>query len=356
MTKKVFIFGASGTGKTELLRQLTNQKVTSGNDYKPTKGPDFQLVNEMMVWDSTGTNGEYKTSSYSFRGGVNLGIYCINLSQEVNEEVLQQIKSDLISLRSLNPNAEILLVGTFSDQALEENTVQSLRDKLDEFDFIDVLTVTTVKRHGTLPLLMALNRYKKDKERELGAVHDGFPNDSEREFNKLEILRDGLPDNSDLYSALNKLNNQVIRLGLNADEIDVLGDEVHTLFAKITDSLLLDKTDAYNKFLENCDAKFTEKYHGLKAAVKTFAAVVLVTALAAGLFFGLGVVCGAWAGASTFFAALVEGTTGAAAFAAGTSVTNLTSLTYFGNSFFQKPVKNAASEFIENVKNANIEF
>ncbi|WP_133135071.1 Rab family GTPase [Legionella rowbothamii] len=335
MTKKVFIFGASGTGKTELLRQLIDQGVTRGADYHPTIGPDFQLVNGLMIWDSTGTNSEYKESSRHFRIGAELGIYCINLSKVIDNDVLQQIKLDLISFSALNPDAKLILVGTCSDEALPENTMESLCNQLQEPNFMAVVAVTTASPRGTQPLLRVLNHYVN--------------------LNNLLILRNKFPNDSDLYSALNKLNNEVIHLGLNADEIDALGNEVSNLLVAITDSTLLDKTKAYNQFLVNCDAKFTEMYHGLKAAVKTFAAVVLVTALAAGLFFGAGVVFGAWAGASAFFTALVEGTTGAAAFAAGTTATNLTSIAYFGSSFFQKPVKSAASEFIESVKNANIE-
>lgn len=354
---RVFIFGAQRTGKTELLKQLNDQTVTrsSSPDYKTTVGPSFERPYGMMVWDSPATNGLSKNYIQNFALGAELGVYCINLSEVIDDNVLEQMRIDIQLFKIRNAAAKLILVGTFSDRALEENTVESLRNKVGEFGFIDVFTVTTETAYGTQPVLKALKHYKDEKDQKLLDTLDSFPSDSAKELNKLEKLLNNLPDDSDLYSALNKLKNQAIRLGLKAEEIDVLGDEVNSLLVKITDSSLLDKTKAYNEFLVNCDAKFTEKYHGLKAAVKTFAAVVLVTALAAGLFFGAGVVLGAWAGASAFFTALVEGTAGAAVFTAGTTATNLTSFAYFGNSFFQKPVKNAAGEFIESVKNANIE-
>ena len=349
---RVFIFGATGTGKTELLRQLINQEITHhSNAYKSTIGPDFQKIHGMTVWDSVGTNSKNKELSLQFRQSVSVGIYCINLSRVVDDTVLHQINLDLISFTTLNPGAELILVGTFGDQALEANTLESLRNKLPQFTFTEAFIVTTARTYGTELLLMALNRFWQ----RITNVQNSGDSESELNLNKLEALRDNFSEDSDLYSALNKLNNQVICLGLNADEIGVLGDEVNNLLTEISNPQLLDKTKAYDKFLANCDAKFTEKYHVLKAAVKTFAAVVLVTALAAGIFFGTGIFFGAWTGASTFFAALAEGTTGATAFSAGTCATGIISLAHYGNSFFQKPVKNAANEFIENVKNADIE-
>ncbi|CAM4433910.1 MAG: hypothetical protein LEGION0403_FIIPPAGN_01128 [Legionella sp.] len=353
---RVFIFGAQETGKTALLKQLTNQEATHApsSSYKTTIGPDFQCINGMNVWDSPGTNGPNKNFIVPYIHGVDVGIYCINLSKVINDTVLEQMRKDISLFKLMNKNAKLILVGTFSDQALEENTVELLHNKLNEFGFMDVLTVTTDEAHGTQSLLMRLKHdfkhYKEAKDQELIEPHS-----SAKQLNKLEEVRNGLSANADLCRALDKLNNQVIRLGLNAEEINFLAAEVNSLFIKIGNSLMLDKTNAYNDFLTNCDAKFTDKYHGLKAVVKTFATVVLVTALAAGLFFGLGVAFGAWAGASTFFAAFVEGTTGTAVFAAGTTATNLASVTYFANRFFQKPVNNAANEFIENVKNADIE-
>lgn len=338
---RVFIFGAQGTGKTELLKQLINQKATnlSSPDYKTTIGPDFQTLNGMQIWDSPGTNGPNKSLNATFMAGAKVGIYCINLSKALDERVLEQMKIDVSLFQIRSGNAKLILVGTFGDQALEENTVESLRNKLDEFGFefgfTDVLTATTNKSHGTHSVLRMLQHYKK--------------------LDKIEALRNGLSANAGLYSALDKLINQVDRLGLQAEEIDFLSDEVKNLFIKITNPQVLDKTKAYDEFLAHCDAKFTDKYHSLKAAIKAFAAAVFVTAVAASLFFGAGIFFGAWAGTTAFFAALVEGTSAATAFSAGTSATAIISLAYYGNSFFQKPVNNAAREFIENVKNENID-
>ncbi|MFJ1267434.1 hypothetical protein ACD661_02555 [Legionella lytica] len=334
---RVFIFGAQGTGKTELLKQLINQKATnlSSPDYKTTIGPDFQMLDGMQIWDSPGTNGPNKNFNVPFMAGAKVGIYCINLSKVLDERVLEQMKTDVSLFQIRSGNAKLILVGTFSDQALEENTVESLRNKLDEFGFTDVLTATTNKSHGTHSVLRMLQHNKK--------------------LDKIEALRNGLSANAGLYSALDKLINQVDRLGLQGEEIDFLSDEVKTLLIKITNPQALDKTKAYDEFLANCDAKFTDKYHSLKAAIKAFSAAVFVTALAASLFFGAGIFLGAWAGTATFFAALVESTSAATAFSAGTSATAIISLAYYGNSFFQKPVNNVAGEFIESVKNVDID-
>ncbi|WP_058534966.1 GTPase domain-containing protein [Legionella saoudiensis] len=346
---KVFIFGAAHTGKTELFRQLMDQEATRKNEYKPSFGPDFITLEGMNIWDSPGSNS-YKDIFRLFWSGAEIGVYCINLSKEINEDMLQQIKMDIESFQIANENAKLILVGTFNDMALNGNTAESIREQLHEFAFADVLTVTTSEPYGTKALLTLLKDYAYAK-----AQSHSLVDDPEENLNSLEILRDKQLPESELYNALNKLNSQVISLGLDADNIAALGEEVNELLNNIADPGQLDKTKAYNQFLANCDTKFSEKYHGLKAAVKTFATVVLITTLAASIFFGAGMLLGAWAGVSTFLTALAEGTTGAAVFAAGTSATNLASLTYFGNRFFQKPVKNAAHEFIESIKNTDIE-
>ncbi len=111
---KIFVFGDKGTGKTELVKGLTNFQSFS-DEHKSTIVSDFFTISKektnLAIWD---TSSVCMDISLSFSKGTTIALYCIDLSKPIN---FKKIEVDLKIFRSSDQNSEIpiILVGTKSD-------------------------------------------------------------------------------------------------------------------------------------------------------------------------------------------------------------------------------------------------
>lgn len=357
MTKlKAIMFGAEQIGKTELIKQLKDPKYINvgDNDCRPTLGCDFFNIslknetskdnNQIDFWDMSGLE-RYKSDLSLYANNIDLALYCVDLSKEIDEVRLEQIKTDIKQVREKSPNAKLILVGTKNDVALP-NALTVIGKQLADIGFTAAVPTSARQVDGSKELLNILQVEANKKS--LPKENDDFYHP------KIDILkaRDRCPKGSDLYLALDNLNNVVIN-ELTIQKIEAIGKEAMTLITDLQNPSIPDKTNSINLFRTNCNEQAQGENHVVRSAIVVVVMTAIITAIAAMIGFGIGFALGAWTGPGAFLTGLAAGQASAVAVAGSTALVGSGTLPYMGHRLFkatpiQESINNIAEKAMDN--------
>ncbi|KTD25741.1 GTPase domain-containing protein [Legionella maceachernii] len=311
MTISVVVFGAKQAGKSTFIHQIKPKRATesasSNTAHSQLKTDPFEYVHiartsNSPAWDTwimhdTQSQGATLPTYYK---PANLGIYCVDLTKEENE---QEIKKEIIKFRKCNPKAPLILVGTKKDlcEGAEEkiaaihNTIQGQLDREIIEGFAGYTTVS----------------------QDDNALADFFPWAESIVAKKvpqtclLLKARNTLPTNSLLYQALDQFILIAEELNLSTEQFDRLGEEARNLLLNgLKEEDIARRGAAIEKFAKNCHDILKDEPSKLKKAIDAIVAAALVTFFAFVIGFTLGCAAGVWTGP---FALLTGIATGSAA-------------------------------------------
>lgn len=343
---KVFILGNQRSGKTELAKQLDNQAYvnTEQTSYHSTLGADFYHIKVdnhlVQIWDSPGDE-RYSSMVNCFMGGTHVAIYCVNLSAEVTQDELLNIKKQINNFKNINPGADLILVGTHYDKALP-GTCERICEQLNDFQFAACLSISTRTPNSSVKLRDFLISKDQEVQKQIN-----------QNLNKIMTARNRCRQGSDLYNALDHLNNEALHGQLNEQAIEVLGTEAHILLDTVLNPNPYKLEDVLNVFVTHCNEQLPGRSR-LKAVIMSIAITATLTAVAAAIGFGIGLAVGAWSGPGAFFSGIVLGKASAMWVLAATSVTSVGTISYSSYRFLNNPVKNIVDKFVEEVAVADL--
>ncbi|MCL9682556.1 Rab family GTPase [Legionella maioricensis] len=345
----VFIFGSEQSGKTELLKQLSSPEYLSPleHPYQPTIGIYYTTItipnesNEDNITLNLGDMG----GQDRFNGDVEIlahfdfGLYCIDLSREIDEIKLKEIKDDINKFREINPHAQLVLVGTKADVALS-NALNNVLQQLEEFTFAATVSTSAREARGSKKLYKALCLEAHKKLRPNEEDYRSFYNP----LNNIQQARNRCLQGSDLYNALDNLNNKAINLPFYV--VSALGTEANILLDNIQNPSNPDIMASINLFHENCNELVQGRYQAVINAIWTLTITAAITIIAGVIGFGIGFALGAWSGPGAFFTGLAAGWASSMAVAGGASLFGLGTLAYTATHTFFKttPVEDAVNE------------
>ncbi len=353
---KAVLFGATRVGKTAINQKLCGLAVSQR--YNTTLGADFNTLKisshngmddiTIALWD-TPSDPRFKASYSALTlSNVDLGIYCIDLSEEITEEIIAGIKSDINELQSRNPNAQLILIGTKSDCAREQ-ALETARQKLAAISFNKIISTSSYADNGVEELYdylakSAHDKYIQEKIRLYKANEQG---------NGILFARNLCNTQSELYRALDNLYNQA--KDLNSQTSTTLGNITCDLMFNLLNTQVTDKMGAINSFVQQSNELLQNKYSGIVNSILTVAITAVVTVVAAIIGFGIGVALGAWSGPGAFFTGLLAGSASALAVAGGSSLVGVGTLAYTAYRFFRpSPVVEATNEVAEKAMASNL--
>ncbi|KTD41241.1 Rab family GTPase [Legionella parisiensis] len=284
MRYKVVFFGKYKGGKTQLNRRIALQEKFEFQ-YEPgsTVGADFLTReiasdNTVNLWDTAGDE-RFQGMSSVFYKGADVGIFCIDLTEVINE---QEFNKSIQEFREFAPNAPIICVGTKSDLATADlNAFKKIKSKE-----IAHFIITSAKNGDNVnELFSIITQLCKLKQYSLWG---------EAKARLLESLKE-LPDRKKL-----SINQELFKLS-------------RVIFVDTNNSSVtpLHKAKAIDDFTNNCkdilDCQHPNVLH-VVLSVAAAAAALIVTAL---IGFTIGVACSCWAGPGAFFAGILSGYTAA---------------------------------------------
>jgi len=278
MKYKVVIFGKSG--KTKLVHKLAQTKIDFAEETSPTLSVEFfsrQMDSNNIVdlWDISGEERFKQINPYYYKGA-DVGLYCIDLTEEINEQEL--IKS-IQQFRQFAPLAPIICVGTKSDSPKANlNALKQINSKELFANFI----TTSAKNEENIEELFDLIRAQCEAKLLISWAEAVIK------------LKEGIK------------NLPKIKKSLMDIELDELSKIILDLKATPKN-----KAKAIESFIKNSDIILAgENPNILKAALSVAAAaiVLIVTAL---IGFTIGVACSWWTGPGAFFAGILSGYTAA---------------------------------------------
>lgn len=348
---KAVLFGPERVGKTAIHQKLRGLKISE--HYLPTLGADvgpLQIPNEEMkihLWD-TPSAARFKTFSALTLRHVDLGLYCIDLSEELTEEMIATIKSEIDELKALSPDAELILVGTKQDKASEQS-LETARKKLEDIAFSKSISTTTSETNGVDELKNYLIISAKNKS--LQEKIDSYK--TKQHKNGVLFARNLCHTDSELYLALDNLYRHT--KDLNEQTLATLGDITSDLIFNLLDTKVTDKGAAINSFVQQSEELLKDNYSGVLKGILTVAITAAVTVVAALIGFGIGFALGAWSGPGAFFTGLLAGSASAIAVVAGSSLVGLGSTAYTAYRFFSpSPVAATINEVAEQAQTSTL--
>ncbi len=346
---KAVLFGAKKVGKTAINQKLSG--LTVSQRYMPTLGADFNTLKisshsgiddiRVALWD-TPSDPRFKASYSALSlSDVDLGIYCIDLSEEITEEIIAEIKSSINELHSRNPNAQLILVGTKRDCAREQ-ALETARQKLADISFSKIISTSSYADNGLEELYDYLAKSANDK-----CIQEKIRlYKANEQGNGILFARNLCNAQSELYLALDNLYNQA--KDLNSQTSTTLGNITSDLMFNLLNSQVTDKMGAINSFVQQSNELLQNKYSGIVNGILTVAITAVVTVVAALIGFGIGFALGAWSGPGAFFTGLLAGSASALAVAGSSSLVGVGAMAYTAYRFFRpSPVVEAASEVAE---------
>ena len=343
----VFIFGCEQSGKTELLKQLSSPEYLSPSEhqYQPTIGIyyttltiPYEANQENITLTLGDMGGQDRFNADEVLTDMDFGLYCIDLSKEIDEIKLKEIKNDIKKFKGINPNAQLILVGTKADVALS-NALNNALQQLEDFTFAATVSTSAREVRGSRKLYNALCTEAHKKLRPSEEDYRSFYNP----LNRIQQARNRCIADSNLYNALENLNNKASNLPSHL--IEALGAEANILLDHIQDASNPDMTSSINLFHENCNELVQGKYHAVINAIWTLTITAAVTIIAGIIGFGIGFSVGLWSGPGAFFTGLITGCSSSVAVAGGASLFGLGTLAYTAHTFFKTtPVEEAVNE------------
>ncbi|AWN74371.1 Rab family GTPase [Legionella anisa] len=328
MQYKVVLFGKHRSGKTQLNYRIAlkasfkfkeNSRSTIGADFLTR---EIDSDNTAVLWDTAGAL-RYQALNQVFYKGAAVGVFCIDLTEEINE---QEIIKNIQEFRLHAPNAPIICVGTKSDlpnaDACKLNILKSKEL------FVHFITTSAKEGDNVDELFLIITKLCKDQQNSLW---------SEAKAKLIESLRE-----------LPKGKKQLIE-----QELTKLSD---VLLAKAVDPSVtpLYKAKAIENFTANCKVILDEQHPNVLNGVLSVAAAAIVLIVTALIGFTIGVACSWWTGPGAFFAGLLSAHTAAVAVASSSTVLGAVAGSLTAYSLF-KPSKeiNALNEFAADVSSLN---
>ncbi|CEG57117.1 Rab family GTPase [Legionella fallonii] len=348
---KVVLLGVEQTGKTTMSQKLRGLPISK--EYRTTIGVDFNTIKvpnhngidniHVALWD-TPSDHRYKSMNTVALSNVDLGIYCIDLSQEITKETLISIKSDINELQTRSPNAQLILVGTKNDITLP-NALETVSQKLAEVPFKKIISTSSHVNEGLDDLYDYLISWSHNKY-----IQEQIKFYKEKnQINGILHARNLSNPNSELYQALDNLYHQ--SKDLDAPKSKALGDLTTHLMFSLLDIQVADKMGAINSFVQQSDELLHGRHSGILNTILVIATSAAVTVIAALIGFGIGFALGSWSGPGAFFTGLLAGCTSAIAVAGSSSVLGLATLSYSAYHFFKpSPTAEAVSDLAEKAK------
>jgi hypothetical protein len=269
---------------------------------------------------------------------IDFGLYCIDLSKEIDDIKLKEIKSDINKFKGINPNAQLILVGTKADVALS-NALNNVLQQLQDFTFAATVSTSVREAQGSRKLynVLCMEAHKK-----LGPSEEDY-HSFYNPLNRIQQARNRCIIGSNLYNALDNLNNKASNLP--SCIIEALGTEADILLDNIQDASNPDMMSSINLFHDNCNVLVLGKYHAVINAIWTLTIAATVTIIAGIVGFGIGFALGLWSGPGAFFTGLIAGCASSVAVPGGASLLGLGALAYTAHTFFKTtPVEEAVNE------------
>ncbi|MCW8443688.1 GTP-binding protein [Fluoribacter gormanii] len=321
MQYKVVFFGKSGSGKTQLHRIAGLQNFVE--NVRPTIAADF-LTREInsddsvLLWDTSGAE-RYKAMSHMFFRGAVVGVFCIDLTEEINE---QEIIKSIEEFRHFVPNAPIICVGTKLDSPeADKKALDKIKSKVLFADFITTSASTGENVEDLFKLI---------------CKHCGA--------NLLLSWKEAV---ATLQKSLNELPQ---KKGILINEkLTTLADVILGKPGNPSASPRL-KAKAIEDFTNQCKTILKDEHSDAFKAVLSIAAAAVVLTVTAIIGFSIGVACSWWTGPGAFFAGLASGYTAAVAVASSSTVFGALAggITAYG--LFKPPKEiQAINEFAETV-------
>ncbi|WP_162264382.1 Rab family GTPase [Legionella quateirensis] len=366
MFLKAFIFGAEGVGKTELCKKLTKPQYTNKphQKYSRTIGPDFNTIEipdiegikkvQLNIWETSG-NPKLKNNTPFFLPGSNFGLFCIDLSKPVDQQIIKELNDDLATFREANPAALLILVGTKRDEALP-NALENAKQQFEQIPFISAVSTSARETNGALELVKVITletpKIAQQKQEEELKKAQELINDVEQRKTILHA-RNRCTEDSDVYRALDKLNLEA--KDLSPETIKALGIETNSLLDKLEDPTIDDKEPCFKTFIANCNRAVKGTHYELKSALLTLVYAAAVTVIAAVIGFGIGFALGSWSGPGAFFTGLAAGSASAVSVAVGSSLSGAGTLIYSAHHFFKTtPVLSSINQVAEHANDKDL--
>lgn len=290
MRYRVVLFGKARSGKTQLAQRMTSGKFDVKEDSAIIAVQFFKKEIDSQrtldLWVVKGDKLFNELYPFVYKGS-DIGVYCIDLSENINEdEIIQSIQS----FRQFAPNAPIICVGTKSDSSkANQNALENIKSK----ELFSSFIYTSAK--------------------------DG---DNVQDLYQLIIK---LCDNkliSQWQRAVAKLKDSLTRLPKH--RTDLLKNELSVLEKSILsdDSQLkpIHRLQSIEKFTNNCEKILEGKNSKIFDAILSVAAAATVLAVTALIGFAMGVALGWWTGPGAFIMGILSGYTAATAVAGSSTV------------------------------------
>lgn len=355
MNFKAVLFGAPRAGKTVIHQKISGVGVSQ--HYKPTLGADFNTLNipshnsvediKVVLWDTPSTFNFNAFTALTL-SHVDLGIYCIDLSEEITDEIIASIKSDIDKLKSRSPDTQLILVGTKNDCAREQ-ALETARKQFDNVQFSKVISTSSYVNNGLEELYNCLAKGAKDKylQEKIRLYKEN------QQVNGILFARNLCNPKSELYLALENLYNCTKELDYQT--LTALGNITSDLMFNLLNSQMTDKVAAINSFVQQSEELLQDKYNGIVKGILAVAITAAVTVVAAIIGFGIGFALGAWSGPGAFFTGLLAGSASAVAVVGGSSLVGTGALAYTLYRFFSSsPVVETVNEVAEQAKASTV--
>ncbi|HHF7365356.1 TPA: Rab family GTPase [Legionella bozemanae] len=327
MRYKVVFFGKYKSGKTQLNRRIALQEQFEfQNEPHTTVGADFLTReiasdNTVILWDTAGDE-RFQGMSSVFYKGADVGIFCIDLTEEINE---QEINKSIQEFREFAPNVPIICVGTKSDSPKANlNALKKIKSK----EIAHFISTSAENGDNVNELFSIITQLCKGKQYSLWGEAKA----------KLLLSLKELPDRKKLL-----INQELIKLS-RIIFVDTNNPSVTPLH----------KANAIEDFTNSCKVILEGQHPNVLHAVLSVAAAAIVLTVTALIGFTIGVACSWWTGPGAFFAGLLSGYTAALAVASSSTALSVVAggITAYG---LFKPTKemNAISEFTAEVSSWN---
>lgn len=335
---KIVIIGSANSGKTELYRFIFDPDSSMHSEYKANVGPDFVVRTTAIekdklvtyLWDFPG-NSVHKRMSEPFTTNSDLIVYCIDLSQTINKDQMNEMKRDLQQITQINPAAPLILVGTKCDLH-QQNSLEQLKEKLQDFSFAMTTQVSVKTKEGLLDFIAKLDDlaqkvYWRKEDENLPILR------MRRQFDQESAMYRAL---TDLYFNSQNLSKELIKK---------LDDKTSVLVNKLKDFSIQKKIPCIDTYLLECDELLRGTHHSLKSVLLSVAIAAVVFILAFFIGFAIGYTLGAWTGPLAFFTGLAAGTASAVTVTVGASLVGLGGFGYSAYRFFEMtPIEDSIHE------------
>ncbi|KTD11041.1 Rho GTPase (Miro-like) [Legionella gratiana] len=326
---KVVLFGKQGSGKTQLSHQVAlkgnyeeNASSTVGVEYLSRKMEDNHVLH---VWDIAGSE-IYKKLYRSYYRGAILGLLCIDLTREIDQD---QINNEVQLFRDICPNAPIILVGTKSD--LPHKDIELFKKNIASELFSNYIVTSAKEKTGIDELYAEITKHCQ-------GLNESLWN---RAVQNLLVSLNELPPNKEklIKAELEKLSKVLLA---KSDELGVVSST---------------KTDAIEHFTNNCKTILEGKHPNVFKAVTTVAVAAAVTIAAAFIGFSISFFLGSWTGPGAFVTGFIGAYSAAVAVAASSITIGVAAggITAYGL-FKTSKEMSALNEFTADVSSWNREI